>query len=323
MTATDIVGIDFQFRLGIDPGLAGEQKGLAGLVAVGASGMLAHGDPPLEDAFRAVVQDVAVGFAAGAPGRCMVDDGGGVELLAAATKAGPVEADRSAGFAEFDGNLVAPHAGSRCQHEVLVRGIAGDLHFRRRDIDGVGRVVLHPVVTQPGPAFQHDFLDQVGKVVAGADMVDDKGERCLASEHDEVARMPRQALGAGSPGKGDPERFVNRDAIGDLQDQSVGEPGGVESDEVLARKAGDAPEMVPDNVVPVLDGTGKGHQLDTVGQRAMTPHPAAVDEDRGGVVLDVHQIRRAPREGPRSTRKAPSDRCTSSPRPCAWEDPGR
>ena len=130
MTAGDIVGIDFQFRLGVHSGLGGEQQGLARLVAVGAAGMLAHDDPPLEDALRAVVQDVAVGFAAGALRCGMVDDGGGVELLATAAQAGPVQTDRRPGFREFDGNLVASRSGSRSQHEALVRGIAGDFHLR-------------------------------------------------------------------------------------------------------------------------------------------------------------------------------------------------
>ena len=153
-------------------------------------------------------------------------------------------------------------------------------------------------MTQPGSTVQHDLLDQVGKVVARAGMADDEGERCIASQHDEVARMPGQAPGAGSPGKRDGERLVDGDAIGDLQDQSVGEPSGVESDEVLAGEAGDAPQMAPDDVVSLLDGTGQRHQLDAVGQGTSALHPAAVDENRRCVIPDVRRVRRLRRQIP-------------------------
>src|SRR3546814_2531281 len=55
MAADDVVGIDLQFRLGVDLGLVGQQQHLAELVAVGVLGIAMDDDLALEHRARGVV----------------------------------------------------------------------------------------------------------------------------------------------------------------------------------------------------------------------------------------------------------------------------
>ena len=244
--------------------------------------MLAHHDAALEDAFRVVVENAPVGFPAGAVRRGMVDEGDIVELLAAASEIGTVETGRRAAFLEFDGNLAARHGGPGRQHETFEVGAGGNFNLGRGDVNRIPGVILQPVVMEPGSGSKHDLLDKIGEIVAFAAVAFDKGERRIAAQNDQSARMPCRATVAGRSGKHDFKGLVDNDSIAHPQCQPVGKPGRVEGHEMFALESGDAAEVPADEFMRFPEGAREGKKLDTgrqIPRRGAFLIPAAVDED--------------------------------------------
>ena len=86
MAADDVVGVDFELRLGVELGGRGQQQRMARLLAVGLLGMRLDDDLALEDAARLLVHHAFEDFAAGAAGHPMVDDEPGVGMLAVSSR---------------------------------------------------------------------------------------------------------------------------------------------------------------------------------------------------------------------------------------------
>src|SRR5699024_9063769 len=82
MGGDDVVGVDFQFRLGIDLGLLGQQQGIRGLLGIGFLCVLVNDDLAVEHAAAAAIQNTFEDFAAGAVRDGVIDPGVVVDVLA-------------------------------------------------------------------------------------------------------------------------------------------------------------------------------------------------------------------------------------------------
>src|SRR5262249_27657710 len=73
VSALDVVGVDFQLRLGVDLRLVAQQQVAVGLLGVGLLCSLMDNDAAMEYAARLFVQDAVVVLAAGAMRRLVFD----------------------------------------------------------------------------------------------------------------------------------------------------------------------------------------------------------------------------------------------------------
>ena len=85
MRADDVVGIDLEFRLRIDLGLARQQQGARHLLAVGLLRIRRDMNLALIDTARTVIQNAADDLVGGAFGHRVIHEGGDVLMLRTAT----------------------------------------------------------------------------------------------------------------------------------------------------------------------------------------------------------------------------------------------
>ena len=84
MGAADVVGEDFQLRLGVNDGVLGQQQRLVGLLGIGLLGILADEDLAVEDAVSAIAEDALVNLMARTVRLGVIDDGEVIDVLLAA-----------------------------------------------------------------------------------------------------------------------------------------------------------------------------------------------------------------------------------------------
>ena len=115
MGALDVIGIDFQLRLGIHRCLFGEQEVLVGLLGVGLLGGLEHVDAAVEDPLGTAVEDPVVIFVAQTPRLGVLHHHVVVGQLVAMGKVKPIEDTLGPFAGQLDPDVVArePRSGGQ------------------------------------------------------------------------------------------------------------------------------------------------------------------------------------------------------------------
>src|SRR5665213_2294612 len=185
VAAFDIVGEDFQLRLGIDAGAPAQKQVSVELLRVAALRVGAHRDAAEEDAMRAVVDDALVELARGAAGRGVLDEGDGGGFLIAAQQEGTVEPAGCALAGEARMDVVPRQPPTERQGEGIVARPLAEPSARQGDVNRLPALVLQADMAERGAGADLDREHVVGPVgaVAGEAFEQERG-RVRAHQHE-------------------------------------------------------------------------------------------------------------------------------------------
>ena len=113
VVALDVVGVNFELRLGVDFRIFGQQQVVVGLVGIGLLRARMHDDLAVEHRVGLTVHHSAIVFPAGAVGLAMINERVVVHMLLAADQIQAVERGLAATGVERGRDVVAAQGGAQ------------------------------------------------------------------------------------------------------------------------------------------------------------------------------------------------------------------
>ena len=184
MTAHHIIGVNFEFGLGIELGGLRKQQCMRRLLAIGLLRILSHNNLTLENAPRLVIHHAFEHFPRRAMGHLVIHHKTRISMLCTLQQIGTCHA-HIAIFAKILNRCILPiDLCTGCEREVIVCGFRRKLNNHMRKMMGSRRFSFDFHMIQPRPLANADGRHGIVEVVAFAHKGFNNLRRCIIGNRD-------------------------------------------------------------------------------------------------------------------------------------------